>query len=178
MYDLVGLGDGHGLPGKRGLVNPEVNCTDQSDVCRHDIAGLDIYDIARYDLPCRDLADCSVSQHTGCRRAHAPQGGNRLLRAILLDHADRRVECDDNDDRDGIDHMAQPSGDDCRCDQQHDHDVRELMGKQAQHTVSALPLDLVRADLLQLYAGVATAESGFRRCAERTQDHRRILAMP
>ena len=106
---------------------------DQPRVGGNGVAFFDEDDVAGYEFCRRNALSAAVANDIGVRRRHLAQRRHGLLRAGLLEVAHERVEQHDGEDRDGLVGQGgvalvqpQPSGNQCRDDQQDDEHVREL----------------------------------------------------
>jgi len=61
------------------------------------------------------------------RLGHALECRHRLLRAILLDESDHRIENHNDDDGDGVFDIAHDASHDCRTYQHDDHEICKLV---------------------------------------------------
>ena len=152
--DHVGvLLDRHGLAGQRGLFDLHRGALEHAAIGRDGVARLEHDHVTGHELGARQMHELTVAQHLGLRRAHLLQGLEGLLALGFLDHAQHRV--DDNDEHDNgdigkvrlaLDH-ARERADDGGNDQHDDHGVCHLL-KEALPQRSLLSfLKLVRACL-------------------------------
>ena len=125
--------DRHGLAGQCGLFNLHRGALEDAAVGRDGVARLEHDHVAGHELGARQVHELAVAQHLGLRRAHLLQGLEGLLAFSLLDHAQHRV--DDNDEHDdgdigkvrlALDH-ARERADDGGNDQHDDHGVSHLL---------------------------------------------------
>ena len=165
LNDVGMLLDGHGLAGKGGLLDLHRGALEHTAVGRDGVARLEHDHIAGHELGARQVHELAVAQHLGLRRAHLLQGLEGLLAFSLLDHAQHRV--DDNDEHDdgdigkvrlALDH-ARERADDGGNDQHDDHGVGHLL-KEALPQRSLLGfLELVRACLCEAGRRLAGAQA-------------------
>ena len=125
--------DRHGLAGQCGLFDLHRGALEDAAVGRDGVARLEHEDVAGHELGARQMHELAVAQHLGLRRAHLLQGLEGLLALGFLDHAQHRV--DDNDEHDdgdigkvrlALDH-ARECADDGGNDQHDDHRVGHLL---------------------------------------------------
>ena len=125
--------DRHGLAGQCGLFDLHRGALEDAAVGRDRVARLEHDHIAGHELGARQVHELAVAQHLGLRRAHLLQGLESLLAFSLLDHAQHRV--DDNDEHDNgdvgkiglaLDH-ARKCADNGGNDQHDDHGVGHLL---------------------------------------------------
>ena len=103
LHDLAGkvasmLFGRIGLPRQQRLIDKEVARFDQPAVGRDDIAGAEIYDIARHQLFEMQLALASVAEHQRLWCHGAAQRIDGVVRVKLLDEIERHAQRDDDDD--------------------------------------------------------------------------------
>ena len=152
--DHVGmLLDRHGLAGECSLLDLHRSALEHAAVGRDGVARLEHDHIAGHELGARQVHELAVAQHLGLRRAHLLQGLESLLAFSLLDHAQHRV--DDNDEHDdgdigkvrlALDH-ARERADDGGNDQHDDHGVGHLLKEALPQRGLLGFLELVRACL-------------------------------
>ena len=152
--DHVGmLLDGHGLAGKGGLLDLHRGALEHAAVGRDGVARLEHDHVTGHELGARQVHELAVAQHLGLRRAHLLQGLESLLAFSLLDHAQHRV--DDNDEHDdgdvgkvrlALDH-ARECTDDGGNDQHDDHGIGHLLKEALPQRRLLGFLELVRACL-------------------------------
>ena len=125
--------DGHGLAGKGGLLDLHRGALEHAAVGRDGVARLEHDHIAGHELGARQVHELAVAQHLGLRRAHLLQGLEGLFALGFLDHAQHRV--DDNDEHDdgdigkvrlALDH-ARERADNRGRDQHDDHGICHLL---------------------------------------------------
>ena len=91
--------DGLGLSRQRGQIDLE-RSVDEASVDRDAIALVEYHDIARHEAPGLDLQRLSVSNRRRHRREVALERFHGALGLTLLHERERRVEHDDDEDRD------------------------------------------------------------------------------
>ena len=153
LNDVGMLLDGHGLAGKGGLLDLHRGALEHTAVGRDGVARLEHDHIAGHELGARQVHELAVAQHLGLRRAHLLQGLEGLFALGFLDHAQYRV--DDNDEHDdgdvgkvglALDH-ARERADDGGNDQHDDHGVGHLLKEALPQRGLLGFLELVRACL-------------------------------
>ena len=152
--DHVGvLLDRHGLAGECGLLDLHRGALKDAAVGRDGIACLEHDHVAGHELGTRQVHELAVAQHLGLRCAHLLQRLEGLLAFSLLDHAQHRV--DDNDEHDdgdvgkiglALDH-ARERADNRGRDQHDDHGVGHLLKEPLPQRCLLGFLKLVRACL-------------------------------
>ena len=152
--DHVGvLLDRHGLAGQRGLFDLHRGALEHAAIGRDGVARLEHDHVTGHELGARQMYELAVAQHLGLRRAHLLQGLEGLLALGFLDHAQHRV--DDNDEHDdgnigkvglALDH-ARERTDDGGNDQHDDHGVGHLLKETLPQRRLLGFLELVRACL-------------------------------
>ena len=152
--DHVGvLLDRHGLAGECGLLDLHRGALEDAAVGRDGIASLEHDHVAGHELGARQVHELAVAQHLGLRCAHLLQRLEGLLAFSLLDHAQHRV--DDNDEHDdgdvgkiglALDH-ARERADNRGRDQHDDHGVGHLLKEPLPQRCLLGFLKLVRACL-------------------------------
>ena len=144
---------GHGLAGERGLFDLHRGALEHAAVGRDGVARLEHDHVAGHELGARQVHELAVAQHLGLRRTHLLQGLEGLLALGFLDHAQHRV--DDNDEHDdgnigkvglALDH-ARERTDDGGNDQHDDHGVGHLLKETLPQRRLLGFLELVRACL-------------------------------
>ena len=164
--DHVGmLLDGHGLAGKGGLLDLHCGALEHAAVGRDGVARLEHDHVTGHELGARQVHELAVAQHLGLRRAHLLQGLESLLAFSLLDHAQHRV--DDNDEHDdgdigkvrlALDH-ARERADDGGNDQHDDHGVGHLLKETLPQRRLLGFLELVRACLGEARRRLTSAQA-------------------
>ena len=164
--DHVGmLLDGHGLAGKGGLLDLHRGALEHAAVGRDGVARLEHDHVTGHELGARQVHELAVAQHLGLRRAHLLQGLESLLAFSLLDHAQHRV--DDNDEHDdgdigkvrlALDH-ARERADDGGNDQHDDHGVGHLLKEALPQRRLLGFLELVRACLSEARRRLVVAQA-------------------
>ena len=164
--DHVGvLLDGHGLAGECGLFDLHRGALEHTAVGRDGVARLEHDHIAGHELGARQVHELAVAQHLGLRRAHLLQGLEGLLALGFLDHAQHRV--DDNDEHDdgdigkvrlALDH-ARERADDGGNDQHDDHGVCHLLKEALPQRRLLGFLELVRACLSEARRRLVVAQA-------------------
>ena len=86
------LGDRRALTGERGLLGLEGRRAHDAPVGRHDVAGLELDDVARHHVGRRDERDRPVAHHPGLRHLHLGQGVDAGAGGELLPGAEADVE--------------------------------------------------------------------------------------
>jgi hypothetical protein len=99
LGDLV---DRDRFPGEHGLVALEPRRLQEAQIGGDDVAGLQQHEVARNDGLALDLDPLAAPQHGRAGRHHPHQRGDRLLRTVLLQESDGRVQDQDEADDDGI----------------------------------------------------------------------------
>ena len=164
--DHVGmLLDGHGLAGKGGLLDLHRGALEHAAVGRDGVARLEHDHVTGHELGARQVHELAVAQHLGLRRAHLLQGLESLLAFSLLDHAQHRV--DDNDEHDDGDigkvrlalDQARERADDGGNDQHDDHGVGHLLKEALPQRCLLCFLELVRACLGEARRRLAGAQA-------------------
>ena len=144
---------GHGLAGECGLFDLHRGALEDAAVGRNGVARLEHDHVTGHELGARQMHELAVAQHLGLRRAHLLQGLEGLLALGFLDHAQYRV--DDNDEHDdddigkvglALDH-ARERADDGGNDQHDDHGVGHLLKETLPQRRLLGFLELVRACL-------------------------------
>ena len=152
--DHVGvLLDRHGLAGQRGLFDLHRGALEHAAIGRDGVARLEHDHVARHELGARQMYELAVAQHLGLRRAHLLKGLEGLLALGFLDHAQHRV--DDNDEHDDGDigkvrfalNHARERANDGGNDQHDDHGVGHLLKEALPQRRLLGFLELVRACL-------------------------------
>ena len=144
---------GHGLTGQRGLFDLHRGALEHAAVGRDGVARLEHDHVAGHELGARQVHELAVAQHLGLRRAHLLQGLESLLALGFLDHAQHRV--DDNDEHDDGDigkvrfalNHARERANDGGNDQHDDHGVGHLLKEALPQRRLLGFLELVRACL-------------------------------
>ena len=145
--------DGHGLAGKGGLLDLHRGALEHAAVGRDGVARLEHDHVTGHELGARQVHELAVAQHLGLRRAHLLQCLESFLALGLLNHAQHRV--DDNDEHDDgdvgkvrltLDH-ARECADDGGNDQHDDHGVGHLLKEALPQRRLLGFLELVRACL-------------------------------
>ena len=164
--DHVGvLLDRHGLAGQCGLFDLHRGALEHAAVGRDGVARLEHDHVAGHELGARQVHELAVAQHLGLRRAHLLQGLESLLAFSLLNHAQHRV--DDNDEHDdgdvgkiglALDH-ARERADDGGNDQHDDHGVSHLLKEALPQRRLLGFLKLVRACLGEARRRLAVAQA-------------------
>ena len=152
--DHVGvLLDRHGLAGECGLFDLHRGALEYAAVGRDGVARLEHDHVAGHELGARQVHEFTVAQNLGLCRAHLLKGLEGLLALGFLDHAQHRV--DDNDEHDdgdigkvrlALDH-ARERADDGGNDQHDDHGVGHLLKETLPQRRLLGFLELVRACL-------------------------------
>ena len=155
----------HGLAGKGGFLDLHRGALEHAAVCRNGVARLEHDHIAGHELGARQVHELAVAQHLGLRRAHLLQGLEGLLALGFLDHAQHRV--DDNDEHDdgdigkvrlALDH-ARERADNRSRDQHDDHGVCHLLKEALPQRCLLGFLKLVRACLGKTRRRLAGAQA-------------------
>src|SRR5437773_1839522 len=92
----------HGLPGEGGLVQAEARGLDQPEVRRDLVPRPEQDDVPGDELPRGNHARLPPADDVRPRGRKAPQGLQGLLRPVLLDVAEERVQDDDDPDQDRV----------------------------------------------------------------------------
>ena len=152
--DHVGvLLDRHGLAGECGLLDLHRGALEDAAVGRDGVARLEHDHVAGHELGARQMHELAVAQNLGLRCAHLLQRLEGLLAFSLLDHAQHRI--DDNDEHDdgdvgkiglALDH-ARERADNRGRDQHDDHGVCHLLKEPLPQRCLLGFLKLVRACL-------------------------------
>ena len=157
--------DRHGLAGKGGLLDLHRGALEHAAVGRDGVARLEHDHVTGHELGARQVHELAVAQHLGLRRAHLLQGLESLLAFSLLDHAQHRV--DDNDEHDdgdigkvrlALDH-ARERADNRGRDQHDDHGVCHLLKEALPQRCLLGFLKLVRACLGEARRRLAVAQA-------------------
>ena len=156
------LVDGHRLAGQCCLRELEAGHLGEAEVRRDQPARLEEHDVPDDEVGRGDVRRRTVTDHPGLRRRHRVQRLDRLLGAERLDHADGRVEHDDDDDGDGVDGLAHEAGDDGGRDEQQDHDVLDLLDHQLEKPSTAVLGQHVRPVLGEPAGGLGPVQPGVR----------------
>ena len=156
---------GHRLAGECGLFDLHRGALEHTAVGRDGVARLEHDNVAGHELSARQVHELAVAQHLGLRRAHLLQGLEGLLALGFLDHAQHRV--DDNDEHDdedigkvglALDH-ARECTDDGGNDQHDDHGVGHLLKEALPQRCLLCFLELVRACLGEARRRLAGAQA-------------------
>ena len=156
---------GHGLAGQGGFLDLHRGALEHAAVCRDGVARLEHDHVAGHELGTRQVHELAVAQNLGLRRAHLLQGLEGLLALGFLDHAQHRV--DDNDEHDdedigkvglALDH-ARECADDGGNDQHDDHGVGHLLKEALPQRCLLCFLELVRACLGEARRRLAGAQA-------------------
>ena len=156
---------GHGLAGECSLFDLHRGALEHAAVSRDGVARLEHDHVAGHELGARQVHELAVAQHLGLRRAHLLQGLEGLLAFSLLDHAQHRV--DDNDEHDdgdigkvrlALDH-ARERADNRGRDQHDDHGVGHLLKEALPQRCLLGFLKLVRACLGKTRRRLACAQA-------------------
>ena len=156
---------GHGLAGECGLFDLHRGALEDAAVGRNGVARLEHDHVTGHELGARQVHELAVAQHLGLRRAHLLQGLEGLLALGFLDHAQYRV--DDNDEHDdddigkvglALDH-ARERADDGGNDQHDDHGVGHLLKETLPQRRLLGFLELVRACLGEARRRLAGAQA-------------------
>ena len=114
------LGRGDALAGQGRLVDLERRRGEDARIRGHEVAGLDVDDVARDELVHGDLDELAVPADLGLDDHHALQGRCAGFRLALLVHGHPGVEQGQEDEEDaGVELSWQEEADDAR-DQEHD----------------------------------------------------------
>ena len=121
------LGRRNALTRQCRLVDLEGRRGEDAGVGRHQIAGLDVDDVARHELVHRDLGEIAVPSDLGLDHHHRLERRGARLRLALLVHGHPGVEDGEQDEEDaGVELPRQEEADDAR-HQEHDlHRIRVL----------------------------------------------------
>ena len=157
--------DRHGLAGQCGLFDLHRGALEDAAVGRDRVARLEHDHVTGHELGARQVHELAVAQHLGLRRAHLLQGLEGLLALGFLDHAQHRV--DDNDEHDdgdigkvrlALDH-ARERADNRSRDQHDDHGVCHLLKEALPQRCLLGFLKLVRACLGKTRRRLAGAQA-------------------
>ena len=144
---------GHGLAGECGLFDLHRGALEHAAVGRDGVARLEHDHIAGHELGARQVHELAVAQHLGLRGTHLLQCLESFLALGLLNHAQHRV--DDNDEHDDgdvgkvrltLDH-ARECTDDGGNDQHDNHGVGHLLKEALPQRRLLGFIELVRACL-------------------------------
>ena len=144
---------GHGLASECGLFDLHRGALEDAAVGRNGVARLEHDHVTGHELGARQMHELAVAQYLGLRRAHLLQGLEGFFALGFLDHAQHRV--DDNDEHDdgdigkvrlALDH-ARERADDGGNDQHDDHGVCHLLKEALPQRCLLGFLELVRACL-------------------------------
>ena len=157
--------DRHRLAGECGLFDLHRGALEHTAVGRDGVARLEHDNVAGHELSARQVHELAVAQHLGLRRAHLLQGLEGLLALGFLDHAQHRVDNnDEHDDEDigkvglALDH-ARECTDDGGNDQHDDHGVGHLLKEALPQRCLLCFLELVRACLGEARRRLAGAQA-------------------
>ena len=146
---------------------------DQARVRGDGVALLDEQDVARHHLRGGNALPRAAADHVRVRGRHAPQRGDRLLGARLLDVAHERVQQDHREDRDRLVRQRrvafeqpQSSGDGGRHEQQDHQRFGELREKLLPRRDRLFRGELVPAVALEPRARLGFAQAALRVGAE------------
>ena len=157
--------DRHGLAGECSLFDLHRGALEHAAVGRDGVARLEHDHVAGHELGARQVHELAVAQHLGLRRAHLLQGLEGLFAFGFLDHAQHRV--DDNDEHDdgdigkvrlALDH-ARERADNRSRDQHDDHGVCHLLKEALPQRCLLGFLKLVRACLGKTRRRLAGAQA-------------------
>ncbi len=122
--------DRHRFPGQDRLPGPARPArTDQAQIGRHPVAGLQQHDIAPHEVFGRETCPLPATQHIGPRRQHRPDRRHRVLGPAFLDEPDDGIDHDDREDDPGIDPVLQQRRHHRRRDEGVDQHVVEMFQK-------------------------------------------------
>lgn len=157
---LVGI-DGLGrlvhalaLAGEGGLVDLEGEVLQHPAIGHHHVPGLQQDDVAGHHVGGGDLHPHTAPHHLGRGGGHGLETLQGLLRLLILDGAQDRVEHQHGEDDDGALHIAGEGGDH-RCDNEYEyHEILELLQKDLERALFLSLGELVGAVLLRPAAGL------------------------
>ncbi len=101
------LFDRERFAGQRRLLDPQIALTQEPQVGRHTVAGLQQHDVAWHELRRGDSQLLAATPHRGLGDDHLRQRLDGFLRLCLLDVADDGVEEHDAEDDRRIDPFAE-----------------------------------------------------------------------
>jgi hypothetical protein len=160
--------------GQGGLGGLQRNRLDQARIGRNGVAFLDADDVPGHQLLGRHAAPGAVADHVRLRGRHAPQGGQGLLGARLLDAAHKRIEQHHREDSDCLVRqrrvpLSEPqAGRDQRSGQQQDDQrVAELREELAPGGQRLLRGELVTPVALEPQPRLGVAQAAARVAAQR-----------
>ena len=149
--------DGLGLTRERGEVDLE-RSVEEAGVDRDAIPLLDHHDIARHEAPRLDLERMSVADRRRHRREVALQGFHGALGVTLLHERERRVEHDDDEDRDTERWHPRDEGKRGRDPEEERERMRDLPCELLRPADARSTRELVRAVLDKAAGGLAAGE--------------------
>src|SRR5690606_26178166 len=121
------LADRLGFAGERRLLNSQIDALHYAAVGRDQVAGFQLDHVTRNQQTGRNLGQAAVAYGADRRHGEFLQGGDGLLRAILLRKADDRVQSDDSHDNDDLFDLTEDGRGQRGHDQDYDHQVFELI---------------------------------------------------
>ena len=101
------LVDRHRFTGQRSLLDLEIDAFNEAQVSRNVVPGFEQDDVTGNQLAPWDRRLNAIADHLRVWRRHLLERRQRLLRLRLLNHADHRVQDDDDHDRHRIDVLAE-----------------------------------------------------------------------
>ena len=156
---------GHGLAGECSLFDLHRGTLEHAAVGRNGVARLEHDHVTGHELGARQVHELAVAQYLGLRRAHLLQGLEGFFALGFLDHAQHRV--DDNDEHDdddigkvglALDH-ARERTDDGGNDQHDDHGIGHLLKETLPQRRLLGFLELVRACLSEARRRLVVAQA-------------------
>ena len=160
------------FPREHGLLNREIARLHQACVGRNQIPRREPHQVARDDLPQRDLLPGAVAERGGGRSDRGSQLLGRPLRAVGLPEIDADTQQDDRDDDPRIDILAEPDGNRAGREQDHDQRVGEEPRDLDHCREAACGRRLIRTIFGQASRGLGVRQPG---CVRRHPiNHRRV----
>ena len=156
---------GHGLAGECGLFDLHRGALEHAAVGRDGVARLEHDHVTGHELGARQVHELAVAQYLGLRRAHLLQGFEGLLALGFLDHAQHRVDDNDEHDNDDIGKVglaldqARERADNRGCDQHDDHGICHLLKEALPQRRLLGFLELVRACLSEARRRLVVAQA-------------------
>ena len=120
------LGDGLALAGQRRLGDPQDTRLEQAPVSPDGVPLPQDQHVAAHEVDGGHGPQLAVAQHGGRGRRHGLQGGDGVLRLVLLDEPEQRVQYHDGKDDEGVDGQARGSLDDPGSRRDDDGDEQEV----------------------------------------------------
>jgi hypothetical protein len=112
--------------GKRRLDAPQRRGLEEPGIRRDQVAGCERENVAGDDPRGRDRGHLPVAPHRGLGRGQLLEGRDGFLRLEFLVEANDRVEDDNGQDGDAVQHFTEEAGDDTGGDENPDDEALEL----------------------------------------------------